>query len=151
MIAEPGNSKLSTPKLVGGLLLFFLIGTCAIVWNAISVFNLFNAIKSQQDWVVFDKGSYYLFGAGLACLALAIGPTFAYIFKNMSVKIAKIYAKVFAVTLIGSIVLVFLLPQAADNYVDGLLTQKGYRVCESKTRQWLFDKKVFYTKKQTCE
>ena len=119
--------------------LFLIGGIFTTLWFFYRVVFLFQNISAPI--VVFDKGSYYLFGAGVALLSL--GFVVAIEFwggKPITSKQNRIFSRL----AISGVVLLFVVPHAAHFFANKYLVTHGYSVCEDASHQWLFVRDIAY-------
>jgi len=135
-------------KAAYGILLVFLILGVSLVIVPVNFFTeMFNEIKTQSEDVYLYKGAYYLLGGGLVLILMVVG--FAYP-KIISKPMTSNMEKAFIIAFVGSFILIFLLPNLIHYIVDDYLQDKKYFICESKSKQWLHNKTIVYTKKMPC-
>lgn len=119
--------------------LFLIAGTFAILWFFYSVTFLFQNISAPI--VVFDKGSYYLFGAGVGLLSLGVVVAIEFWGgKPITSKQNRIFSRL----AISGVILLFVAPHAAHFVADKYLDRHGYTVCEEASHQWLFVRDIVY-------
>ena len=100
-------------------------------------------LLNQPESISFNKGAYYMLGAGLGAGALTIGIVASFwLGKMLSQKTVGILMKI----AIGSIGLMFVLPHLVHYGVDRYLSNAGYEVCESASHQWLHSRTIVYVK-----
>ena len=120
-------------------IVFLLGGSCALIWFIYRVCILFQG--SDNNIVLIDKGSYYMFGIGIGMLDLSFIVIWEqWLAKPLSKKVTKIFYRLAVL----SIVLLLALPHVIHYLVNVHLKSKGYSVCEDASHQWLFVRDIVY-------
>lgn len=133
----------------GGFFLFFAITTTCFVWFAWSAYSIFYSIYSKADVVYFNKGSFYMLGAGIGLASL----TFAILYEGILRRdlTSKITTIITGSALIG-VSLMFMLPYVLHHLASTYLKSENYVFCDEASYQWLLYKKSVYTSNQlVCE
>lgn len=119
--------------------LTFLSGIFAVLWFAYRVIFLLQNIS--EPVILFDKGSYYMLGVGVALLSLS----FVAIIEFWGGKpITSKQNIIFSRLAISGVALLFVVPHVAHFAVDKYLERSGYSVCEEASHQWLFVRDIVY-------
>lgn len=118
-ITEP--PKVTALYLFAGLLIFFLSGMWALYYAIIVLLQLISELTSDSDILTFDKGAFYLFGVGLGLLVLVLAIIYSRIVNN---KLPDVIHKLIFISLISTVVLIFLLPQVMHFYLDSYTEKK---------------------------
>ncbi len=125
-----------------GLFLFLSVAVGCFSWFAWSSYNIVVQLTSDLEVVYIDKGSLYMFGAGVGLAAL----TFAIFYEGILKRtLTKQITKYITRSALVGISLMFILPQILHFPINQYLTGKGYVVCEQVSFQWLLYKKFVYT------
>jgi len=151
MIHEKNKQPISTFKFLSIVGVFLVLGLLALVRFSIFAKNFYVDLQQLPNTIIFEKGVFYFFGGGIGLVALSLGFLSLFIAKKYSLIITKKVDIFFGVLMIFGVVLMFLVPQIVHNNVDSYLVQKGYSVCASKSRRWLHDVTIVYSKKQPCD
>ena len=133
----------------GGFFLFLLVTMACFIWFIWSAYGIANSIYSKEHTVYFDKGSLYMFGAGIGLASLTFTIFYEGILgRNLTNKITK---GVTRGALIG-VSLMFILPHLLHYMASTHLEEEHYVICDEVSYQWLLYKKLVYTaNQQTCE
>lgn len=133
----------------GGFFLFLLLTAACFVWFSWSAYDIVDSISSKANAVYFDKGSLYMFGAGIGLASLTFAIFYEGILRRKLTK--KITKGITRSTLVG-ILLMFILPHVLHYLASTYLEEKHYVICDEMSYQWLLYKKVVYTTNQlSCE
>lgn len=133
----------------GGFFLFLLVTAACFIWFSWSVYGIVDSISSKAHTVYFDKGSLYMFGAGIGLTSL----TFAIFYEGILRRdlTNKITKNITRSALMG-VSLMFILPHVLHYLVSTHLEEERYVVCDEVSYQWFLYKKLVYTTNQrTCE
>ncbi|WP_020159900.1 hypothetical protein [Methylobacter marinus] len=105
------------------------------------VFQLYARIAENGPVIVFDKGVFYLLGAGVTLGALTLGGLYQGILRlPLTKKVTKILTNV----LIGGVVVMFVLPHIVHYPVESYLEGRGYNICEQASYRWFTYRKIVY-------
>lgn len=132
-----------------GFFLFFLLTAACFFWFSWSAHDIVDSISSKAHAVYFDKGSLYMFGAGIGLASL----TFAIFYEGiLRRKLTNKITKGITRSALVGISLMFILPHALHYLASTYLKEERYVVCDEMSNQWLLYKKVVYTTSQlSCE
>ncbi len=126
---------------------FGFIGLGALYVAVDTTTFLIRGIYNSHDIIEFNKGAFYLYGVGLILLIFVVGIVYTnYLKKNISNHTNKIIGKVVLVCL----VITFLLPQIIHYATANYLENRGYQVCETRSKQWLHVRTIVYSKLVSC-
>lgn len=133
----------------GGFFLFFLVTAACFVWFSWSAYDIVYSISSKAYAVYFDKGSLYMFGAGIGLASLSFAIFYEGILRRKPTN--KITKGITRSALVG-ILLMFILPHSLHFLASKYLEEESYVVCDEMSYQWLLYKKLVYTTNQlACE
>lgn len=122
-----------------GPLIFVFGSVAALLWFFYRAFYLFRG--SLSEIVVFDKGSFYMFGVGLGMLVLAfVTVQEGWLNRPLSKKQSVFLTRL---AIIGA-ALIFTVPHIVHYAANSFLEKKGYVVCEEASHQWLFVRDIVY-------
>ena len=119
--------------------LFLIGGVFTSLWFFFRAFVLMQNISAPI--VLFDKGSYYMLGAGVSLLT--IGFVTAIEFWGGKPVTSK-QNTVFSRLAISGVILLLVVPHIAHFSADKYLTKHGYAVCKAASHQWLFVRDIVY-------
>ena len=137
------EEKPSTLVLYGGLGLLILFTMGALLYFFYVAGIMVHSIVTLPDHISFDKGAFYLLGAGVGLSALIIAGIYeSCLGKILSKKVSGIITKA---ALVGFLTM-FALPHVAHYLTDRFLKKEGYQICREASRQWLHSKTVVYVK-----
>ncbi len=126
---------------------FFLFAIGSLIVFGYYAFLLFENIISQSDFIVFNKGSMYMFGVGLSSGLL----TYFFIYEILKKKISASFNKkstYIGLVFIGSI---FIFPQLADYWIHKYINHIGYAYCPEQSYRWLHAQNlVFASDENIC-
>ncbi len=145
-ITEP--KKLTKLQLAGLLIVFFIIGLVMLVFPVMEFKHMISDINARSEYIILDKGMYYLPGGGLLFLLISLIPLIAWFVKDSA---ANKFGKIFFYSMIGCVVGAFILPYLVEMHYDQKIRNMGYFVCEARSYQWLHAKKIVYTRKMPCK
>ncbi len=128
--------------------MFFIIGLLMTIRPVVTLIDMVNAVYEEAEYVTFDKGAYYLFGGGLFFVVMSLGSYLSFFIRDAW---AKTYAKTIGLSMIVSLILVFIIPNMVQGYIGQNLESTGYAICEAESSQWLHVKTIVYSKGTTCE
>jgi len=127
---------------------FALLGVGALYIAINTTFSLIRHIIYLPESIEFNKGALYLWGVGFVLLLFVVGIVYTnYLKKTISKKTNKRLTQ-FVIFLL---LLTFLLPQVVHYVTAEYLEKKDYKICESKSRQWLHVKTIVYSRLSSCE
>lgn len=134
---------------ISSLMFFIGLTLGAFTWFSISAVGIISKFRMESQIIGFDKGSMYALGCGIGLLSITIGGVIQGILKlDLTPKQNLLFSR----TIIASILLMVIVPQAAHYTVDKLVTNKNYSVCEKASYRWLFYTKLYYTKsREACD
>ncbi|MCK4865280.1 MAG: hypothetical protein KAT06_07595 [Gammaproteobacteria bacterium] len=144
-ITEP--PKQSTLYLFTGILIFLLSGTAALYYAIIVLLQLTSEIMSNSDVLTFDKGAFYLFGVGFGLFVFVLAIIYSKVVNN---KLSDFIHRLIFFSLIGSVVLTFVLPQAIHFYIDSYTEQNNYQICRDQSHRWLHAVTIIYARNAQC-
>jgi hypothetical protein len=132
-----------------GFFLFLLLTAACFFWFSWSAYDIVNSISSKAHAVYFDKGSLYMFGAGIGLASL----TFAIFYEGiLRRKLTNKITKGITRSALVGISLMFILPQVLHYLASTYLEKDRYVICDEMSYQWLLYKKIVYTTNQLrCE
>ncbi len=137
------ENKPSPLVLYSGLagLILFTIGILVYFFYVASITIYF--LVTLPNHISFDKGAFYLLGAGVGLSALI----FAGIYESCLGKVLskKTSSRITKVALAGLLVM-FSLPHVMHYLADRLLKKQGYLICDQTSHQWLHSKTIVYVK-----
>ena len=133
----------------GGFFLFLLVTMACFIWFFWSVYDIVDSIFSKAHTVYFDKGSLYMFGAGIGLASLTFTIFYEGLLgRNLTNKITRGITRSASI----GVSLMFILPHIFHYLASTYLEEKQYVVCDEMSYQWLLYKKLVYTDNQeTCE
>lgn len=136
-------------KLYAVLAFFALIALVAFWFFFTGLYGLVTGILTEQAVIEFNKGSFYMLGAGLGAALLC----FAGFYESVLGRVKdKRYGKWIGTSLIASLIIAFLLPSVAHYGVSQLSERRGYAPCEEASTQWLYLRNIVYTRtSEDCE
>ena len=127
---------------------FGIIGIGALYIAVDATISLITGIYNFQDNIEFNKGALYLYGVGLILLIFVVGIIYTnYLKKNISSHANKIIGKAVLVFLL----ITFFLPQIVHYTTANYLENRGYQVCEARSKQWLHVRTIVYSKLVSCD
>jgi len=134
---------------VSGFFIFFGLTIACFSWFIWSTYNICDLIFSKAQVVYFDKGSLYMFGAGIGLSSLTFAILYEGVFRReLTEKVTKFITRS---ALIG-VLFMFFLPNALHYLSSIYLAKNEYVVCSDASYQWLLYKEIVYTdNKFTCE
>lgn len=135
---EKGDSPSLIDRIATPLFLL-LLGATAMAWFVYRVCALFN--NESSPIITFDKGSYYLLGAGVGLLSLAYMTIKQFWLKS---PLTQQQSSLFSRIAIAGVITMFVFPHIAHFAADKYLEQHGYTVCEEASHQWLFVRDIVY-------
>jgi hypothetical protein len=113
------------------LFIFIALPIAALIWFFRSAFALLASISS--DVVLVERGVFYMFGSGIAMLALGYAGVQESWFRiPLTGKQRSILTK----TAIAGVFLTFAVPALAGFGLNALLVKKGYARCEQAEYQY---------------
>jgi hypothetical protein len=121
---------------------FALGGIVALVWLFISITDLYNQVIVNPGVVYFEKGVLYALGAGIFMVVAAFGGIYRGLLKLPHTNKVE---KRFTVSLITSIVILFVFPHIFHYFFEHFIVSKGYSICEQASYQWLHYREIVYT------
>lgn len=108
---------------------------------------MIRSIISNSARVSIDKGVYYLFGAGIALLAMLPDGLYNAVLKHEKPSnIARWDTR----GIIAGLVLILLLPQLVHYSSASYLENRGCLVCGEESRQWLVMRTIVYSLPGYC-
>ena len=126
---------------------FAILGQGSLYVAIDNTLSLISGALHLPDTIDFNKGSLYLWGVSFVLLFFVAGIIYTNFFKqNISNNLNKRLSQLVIILLIFT----FLLPQIVDYTTDSYLVEKGYKICESQSKQWLHVKTIVYSK-LSCE
>lgn len=144
------NTSDARPSKSAGIaiLVFFLVISVTCLWLPISALvDMIGSITSNSARVSIDKGVYYLFGAGIALLALLPDGLYNAVLKQEKPSnIARWVSR----GIIAGLILILLLPQLVHYSTASYLENRGYLVCGKESRQWLAMRTIVYSLPGYC-
>lgn len=94
----------------------------------------------------YNKGIFYLPGVGLGSLVLIFVIIYESVLrKPLTQKIASRCTRI----AIGSVVVIFVLPQLVGYGVDEYFSRIEYQVCDEVSHQWLHSQTIVYARDQS--
>jgi len=107
----------------GGFFLFILLTGACFVWFSLSAYDIVDSISSKAHTVYFDKGSLYMFGAGIGLASL----TFAIFYEGiLRRKLTNKITKGITRSALAGISLMFILPHALHSLASTYLEEERY-------------------------
>ena len=140
--------KPPTGYMIGLIFALLLLGIVPLYLAVTLTIELVTELSNQAELITFEKGSFYLFGVGTGLLLLAFGLIYSKLFNK---EISKSLNVLLSRLVIGAVILTFILPQIIHYSVANYLENEGYQVCEEKSRRWLHNVTIVYTKTLPCE
>ena len=130
------------------VLLFVLLPIACLVWFGSSLNDLVSDLMNMRNIITFDKGSMYMLGAGVGTLSFSVAVVYSAIFqRKVSFSVEKLVIKIALI----SIVVMFVLPQAAHLLINNVISDKGYQECVPLSHRGLrYDEYVFTQNEETC-
>ena len=123
------------------LLVFSSLTLAAFAWFGWSAFRFCTQIVENASAIFFDKGALYMFGAGSGLAVLTFGGLYEGILRlPLTEKVAKRITN----ALIGSIIVMFVLPQIVHYPVERFLEGRGYKICDQASYQWFLYRRIVY-------
>lgn len=137
------------PMAVGAaiLLVFLLIALACILLPAAYLLDMFDSIFSRSPQVVIEKGAYYLFGGGVALLALLPDGFYNTILRRKPPANAE---KLTGRLAIVGLLMMPALPALIHYPTAHHLQSRGYAKCEALSSQWLFVRTIVFTLPGEC-
>lgn len=138
-----------TSKPLAALILFvFFLISAVCLWLPVSAFwSMMSEFQNHQPIVNINKGVYYLFGVGIAFLALLVdGVNNAILRRKISQKLAKYISRI----ALGGMAVMVLLPALVHYPVADSLERVGYAICPEQSSQWLFVRTIVYALPGQC-
>jgi hypothetical protein len=118
----------------------FIIGSIGTLWSFFHVaFHLHESLLSEI--IEFDKGAFYLLGAGIGMIVLAIITVQVFWFDRPLSRRQNVY---FTRVILASIVLMLALPQIVHYSMNNYITKHGYSICQAASHQWLQNRTIIY-------
>ncbi len=131
----------------GLIILLTTMGIASLFFAVTILVKLLAELSNHSELVTIEKGIYYFFGVGLIPLILASAFIYARVFNNEMSHAANI---LFTWLIIGGLVLTFVIPQVIHYSVANYLEEDSYQVCEEKSRRWLHNVTIVYSKTLPC-
>ena len=137
--------------------IWYLLGFTIVtsVMGVASLFFAFNIlmamlteISTKTEFITIEKGVYYFFGIGTFFLQYTVWLIYIKIFNN---EISRTLSIIITWSIVGSIALMFVLPQIIHYSVANNLEAQNYKVCKERSRRWLHNVTIVYTKTLPCE
>lgn len=129
------------------LLAFLAIGLACIWIPSVHFIEMLGAVTSNEARITIEKGAFYLYGGGIALLALLIDGFYNAVLRQ---KISQTVSSwVSRVAIIG-LIMVPILPALIHYPTAYVLERRGYSECEARSSQWLFVRTIVYTKPGKC-
>jgi len=139
----------SAPRWLAGTFLFMFAAIAAIcLWLPVNGYiELIGGIEKGEPKIVFDKGIFYLFGAGAALLALLPdGISNVFLRRKIGRRISKWVTRSAA----AGIVLMIVVPHLIHWSLSRTMEDRQYTVCEAESDQWLFVRTIVYAQRGHC-
>ena len=139
----------AAPRWLAGTFLFMFAAIAAIcLWLPVNgLTELIGSIEQGAPKIVFDKGVFYLFGAGLALLALLPDGISNVLFrKRIGGRIKKWVMRSAA----AGIVLIIVVPHLVHWSLSRSIVDRHYSECEAESSQWLFVRTIVYAQPGHC-
>jgi hypothetical protein len=111
----------------------------ALWWFFYAVFELYKSLSSEV--IEFDKGAFYLLGAGIGMVVLAIVAVQVGWFNRPLSRRQNSY---FTKMALAGILLMLALPQIVHYFMNTYITKHGYSICQAASHQWLQDRTIIY-------
>ncbi len=139
--------KPSILYLFTGTLIFFLSGVAAFYYAITVLLQLISELTNDSNILVFDKGAFYLFGVGFGLFVFVLAFIYSKVVNN---QLSDFINKLIFISLIGSVVLTFALPQAMHFYINSYTEKNSYRICQDQSHRWLHAVTIVYAKNGDC-
>ncbi len=138
----------NTLVLYGGLTILSLVSVVALLYFAYVSAVTIQDMATLPAVISFDKGAFYLLGAGAGLSALIVAGIYeSCLGRQLSKRTASIITKV----ALGGFIVMLALPHVTDYLVSGFLSNQGYVVCHDASRQWLHSTTIVYARNnRTC-
>lgn len=139
----------AAPRWLAGTFLFTFAAIAAIcLWLPVNALTeLIGSIEEGGPKIVFDKGIFYLFGAGAALLALLPDGITNVFFRR---KIGRRVSMWVMRSAAAGIVLMIVVPHLIHWSLSRTMEDRRYSVCEVESSQWLFVRTIVYAQPGHC-
>ena len=126
---------------------FFVLGFTALYYAIVILNQLVTEITSDSLILTFDKGAFYLFGVGLGLIVLSATIIYSKIVNN---KLPDTIHRLIFISLVASLAVLFILPQAMHFYIDSYTEKNNYQICRDQSHRWLHVVTIVYAKNGRC-
>lgn len=137
---EGRSAKNALPKYVT-VVVFALLSICAILAFGYYAVDVILDLILRRDVIAFNKGAMYMLGVGAGLGLLVIFMVWELSGKTMSSSGNKKATQL----ALASLVLMVVLPQAADYLISRSLGSSNYVYCERESYRWLHAQSKVYT------
>ena len=121
------------------MLILMMVG--AFVWFGITLIDTAQQIYLRPTSISFNKGVFYMFGAGIGLGVLVVAMiTEVVLKKHLSKRLNAFLTKV----AISGVIIIFLLPQVVHYLIADYLEGQGYEVCHEASHQWLHSRTIVF-------
>lgn len=125
-----------------GVVVFGSLSLVAVSVFLAGLISLSDTLVTSASVVTFNSGVFKLLGVALGLGALAVYTGIQWGFKRIpSGRVTKLATG----TMVGGLILLFLLPHAVHIPLERHLFNRGYKLCEPKSRSSFSYKTVVYT------
>ncbi|WP_105102508.1 hypothetical protein [Microbulbifer pacificus] len=142
------TATVSRPAAAIILLIFSAVVVTCVLLPTKSLIELVGQISAGAISILINKGVFYLLGAGVALSFLLLDGVYNTLIRR---PIPAKLKKLVSVAIFSGVGLVLILPPAVHYVSAYVLEQRGYRVCDSASSQWLFVRDIVYAAPGTCD
>ena len=133
--------------LLGFSIALTAMGIASLYFAINILMTMLAEISNQAEFITIEKGVYYLFGIGAFFLQYTVWLIYIKIFNN---KISRTLSIIITWSIVGTLALMFVLPQIIHYSVANNLENQNYQICKERSRRWLHNVTIDYTKTLPC-
>lgn len=123
------------------LILFIGLNTYCFYAFINALFSTLTSLNSEGDFVIFNKGAFYLFGVSIGLFALiAIMVYQGVLKKTLTTKVTRLFSQCAATSLI----LTFTFPILSHLYINHWTQNNTFFLCNEKSNVWFHMAELVY-------
>ena len=123
---------------------FFVLAIGGLFFFGYNAFSLIRELVEESQVIFFNKGSVYFFGGALGLAVM----TYWLVRNAVGSPMPESQNHIISYILIGTLILMFVLPHIAHYMIDDYLENKGYQICEEASYQWMYYREIVFTASQ---
>ena len=113
----------------------------ALAWFVFGAIDTAHQLLTDAEVVSFNKGVFYMLGVGIGLAVLSFVLVYEYwLGKPLTNTMTTVCTRIG----IGSVAVIFLLPQIVHSQVENYVKDKGYEICPGASHQWLHSRTIVY-------